>query len=117
MIAPGGTNYSFVSSRLPALKLDIYDGQDGAKQLREPNELDVGAITVANLNDTDSDRVRDDIDPIISKDPIPNRNEPKDGLDEVDLMKLVIHRPNVEGELGTLTLKFTQPGSTSTWVA
>lgn len=113
VITPGGTNYSFVSAKLPALEMKIYDGQNGPKSLRELNELDTGAFTVANLNDTDSDRVRDDLDPVVSKDAIPDRNDPKDGLDEVDLMKIVILKPNVEGNLGTLTLRFTQPGSTS----
>ncbi len=113
VIVPDGSNYSFVSAKLPALQLDIYDGQNGSKSVSELNELNVGAFTVANRNDTDSDRVRDDLDPVISKDPIPDRNDPKDGVDEVDTMKLVIIRPKVEGNIGEMTLKFTQPGSTS----
>ena len=76
------------------INLEIYNGQhkEGAKPVE--NESTVGAFTVANLNDTDGDGDTDDdgdVD-VVDKD---DTDVVKTGnnRDEVDLMKLVLHKP------------------------
>jgi hypothetical protein len=93
LVDPGGITYTFVNVTLPMLQMDVYDGQGGAQSIREQNELNVGAFTVANRNDTDSDYVRDDVDGVVKGTPIAGWNTPHDGVDEVDLMKVRIYKP------------------------
>jgi hypothetical protein len=66
------------------LQLSIYNGQGGV-WVPDQDEETIGAFTSANLNDTDGDSLRDDLD-----DEVFASNK---GRDEIDLMKLVLHRP------------------------
>lgn len=77
------------------LNLDIFDGQGSQTAISESEEETRGAFTVANLNDTNGDRTRDDVDD--------NGKATVRGRDEIDLMKLVLDKP--ESDLGgTVTL-------------
>lgn len=70
-----------------AVKIDltIYNGLDGlygGSEVKDSREVTKGAVTVANLNDTDGDNITDNIDNSVTATP--------QGRDEVDLMKLEI---------------------------
>lgn len=70
-----------------SVNLTIYNGQFGGA-VAEANEETVGAFTVANLNDTDGDGIQDLVDDVVLA-----NTQPITGVDEVDLMKLVVDRP------------------------
>ncbi len=111
LILPNGTNYSFMNASLASLNAEVYDGQGASKSVREIDESGVGAFTVANRNDTDSDYIPDSsavpfqegYDSIVSATPIPGRNDPHEGVDELDLIRIDIKRPNV-AVVGEMTL-------------
>jgi hypothetical protein len=71
--------------------LEIFNGQGGAA-VREENddEVNIGAFTVVNTNDTDGngeyDSAQTDVRPVW----------PAPGFEEIDLMRLRVHRPNVD---------------------
>lgn len=70
-----------------AVKIDlkIFNGLDGiygGSAVNDSREVTKGAVTVANLNDTDGDNITDNIDNSVTATP--------QGRDEVDLMKLEI---------------------------
>jgi hypothetical protein len=78
-----------VPVNLVAVNATIYHGQDGAA-VRGLMKM-VGAFTVANLNDSDSDGQRDAID----NDGVYSRAaDPPGALGEVDLMRFDIQKPN-----------------------
>ena len=88
----GGETTKYVSSQAEPVLLTIFNGQNG-RQVPHPQNLSVGAFTVANLNDTDGDAVEDNWDDIVDI-----ITPELAGKAEVDLMKLVIHRPeNYDG--------------------
>ncbi len=73
------------------------EGVSGGQEIPEADEETVGAVTVANLNDTDGDNTidRDDNDVSVGGGTT--------GRDEHDLMKLILKRP-VSGGGGKMTL-------------
>jgi hypothetical protein len=82
---------TFVS--LNVIDVSIYDGQGGTV-IREANERNIGAVTVANMNDTDADARVDYEDMEVRADPDNKLGYGKAyGTDEVDLMKVVVKRP------------------------
>jgi hypothetical protein len=94
---------------MPKLDMGIYDGQNGVKMLRERDDVTVGAVTVANMNDTDSDYSRDDQDDVVANNNTPS---PTYGTDEVDLMKLVVYRPSVNVLNGGVTVAYVGAADT-----
>ncbi len=85
--------------------LDIHNGfydwsigktYTGGQKLSSGNKYDKGAVTVANLNDTDGDGITDNIDPIVESSSV--------GRNEVDMIKLVI-RKKITDPVGPVTLK------------
>ena len=70
--------------------LQIFSGQAATDPISEEKEETEGAFTVANLNDTDSDEVIDNVDNEVKK----AANAEAGVEDEVDLMKLVVTGPN-----------------------
>lgn len=70
--------------------LTIYNGQNGAA-VSDLVEETVGAFTVANLNDTDGDGVADSGDSDVVA--FTDAQGKTRGVDEVDLMQLVVSRP------------------------
>jgi hypothetical protein len=96
MIATGRTTQVQVD-------LDIWNGQyaTGAQELDEVKEDNPGAFTVANLNDTDNNGHPDVEDTVVN-------GTPPNGRPEVDLMKLVLRKP--QPDLGdNVTLSVTGP--------
>lgn len=71
----------------PPIDLVIHNGQSGSAIAEGPDEEEIGAFTVANKNDTDGDGKVDNVD---NDGVIANAK----GRNEVDLMKLVIKKPN-----------------------
>ena len=67
------------------VNLTIYDGQNG-NAVPDAQDESRGAFTVANMNDTDGDGVRDNVD-------VNGVIATPFGKDEVDLMRLVLSRP------------------------
>jgi len=63
----------------PTCNLRIYDGQAPSTPVPDDKEVSRGAVTVANLNDTDGDGTKDSADGKVSG--------------EKDLLKLVIEKP------------------------
>lgn len=123
--SPGGTSLEqdvVVFTARPAdtdVNLIIYDGQSG-KEVPEADEDVTGAVTVANLNDTDADSTvsngnskRDFEDP---DGVVENRTgADKHGRNEVDLMKLQVKRP-VAYSPGTFAdLWLIPPGRVRLW--
>jgi hypothetical protein len=70
------------------VNLTIFDGQDGPEVIDEDGS---GAVTVANMNDTDADYIPDSADSNGVEET--RTGGDKEGEDEKDLMKLIIHRP------------------------
>lgn len=73
--------------RVFTLDVDIHNGQGGVL-VPEADEETIGSFTAANLNDTDGDGHPDYDDaynPVVANGSL--------GRDEIDLMKLVLHRP------------------------
>jgi len=84
---------AIITCALQALKhvvrLDIHnglDGRQGGAQLENAKKLSIGAVTAANLNDTDGDGKVDKDDDVVKAAAV----NPT-GTNEVDLMKLVIN--------------------------
>jgi len=71
------------------LKMEIYNGQGAANPVADKDRNSVGAFTVTNLNDTDVDGNPD----VGDNEVVRNPNNPA-SQDEVDLMKVVVFRPN-----------------------
>ena len=99
--------HDLVAGMVIEVDLDIHNGQDGLEAVREKDEEDVGAVTVANLNDTDGDGKKDKDDKTVKA----GAEHP--GQDEVDLMQLVVHKPNPDGG-GKVTLK-VKSGAVRLW--
>jgi hypothetical protein len=80
--------------------LTIYNGGKNGTAVADPDEFAIGAFTVANMNDTDGDGLVDyslnDTEVVAFTDAFGKVR----GEDEVDLMKLVVHRPGdlLDGE-------------------
>jgi Bacterial Ig domain len=91
--------------------LDIKNGQNSSRQLSFLEQKMVGAYTVANLNDTDGDGVIDALDDYVGWSEVPI--EP--GTPEVDLMKLVVNKPNDPNNQGQ-KVKLTVSGSAALWL-
>ncbi len=77
------------------VKLTIFDGQDGAEVIDEDGG---GAVTVANKNDTDFDNIIDNVDHTGGATGGNGVEETRTGADkhgrnEVDLMRLIVHKP------------------------
>jgi hypothetical protein len=86
--------------------LDIYNGQGGplAPETDQDadgieDEEDIGAFTVANLNDTNGDGFADNDD---NHRPVTANGSR--GRNEIDLMKLVLHKPKPDGLTGDVRL-------------
>jgi hypothetical protein len=94
--------------------LDIANGQGGAL-LDDDKEETPGAFTVANLNDTDNDGAgATPADPVTpDKDDNDVRGTPPNGRPEVDLMKLMIQKPQPDMG-GNVTLRVVS-GSVKLW--
>jgi len=84
------------------LDLTIHNGLEnasGGQEICDDDEFDDGAVTVANLNDTDGDEIKDidDTDVSVSgTNPI--------GRNEHDLMRLVLEEPQPEGIAGKVRI-------------
>ena len=89
----------------PRVNLRIHDGLKGSA-VPDPVEMTRGAFTVANLNDTDADGVKDSQDQSVLR-TVPNRGE-----DEKDLMELRVFIPATDRE-GSVTLDV--PPSVRLW--
>lgn len=77
------------------------EGYSGGQEISEEDEETLGALTVANLNDTDGDGTVDKDDNDVS---VTGQNPP--GRNEIDLMKLVVKKPDPDdGGNATLTVK------------
>ncbi len=103
------------SSSPSSVNLIIYNGLagcSGGQKISEEDEETIGAVTVANLNDTDGDGTengqidRDDQSVSISGDHPPGRNE-------VDLMQLVLKKPDPD-KGGNVTLRLVS-GNVKLW--
>jgi hypothetical protein len=93
------------------LRMDIYNGQAAASPVESKVRQTVGAFTVANLNDTDGDGFVDNQDSHVD----PQHSEPSGvGRREVDLMKLVIHKPN-DPNPGQNKVTLTIEGDAELW--
>lgn len=88
------TSFNFECAPPPPIDLDIYDGlmdwityesYSGGHYVVEELEESIGAITLANLNDTDGDEMVDNEDSSVKKLPT--------GRNEIDLMRLVVNKP------------------------
>ncbi|MBL9148862.1 MAG: hypothetical protein JNM94_09240 [Phycisphaerae bacterium] len=91
--------------------LTIYnglDGHSGGQAIAEAKEESDGAVTVANLNDTDGDGIVDQADDEVKAAAM----NPK-GIDEIDLMKLVVDKP-IGANGGAVTLERVG-GSCALW--
>ncbi|MCI0361579.1 MAG: hypothetical protein L0211_24100 [Planctomycetaceae bacterium] len=96
----------------PEVQLTIFDGQNATKAVPEVDEDITGAVTVANLNDTDADEISDWEDHTGGAAGGNGVEETRTGAnrhgrDEVDLMKLIVHKPIPYTE-GAVTLTVTQ---------
>src|SRR5262249_22215995 len=85
-------------------KIDIWDGQNGAKVT---DKVNVGAFTVANYNDTNGDWIVDSSQDVV-------KAVKGSGRDEVDLMKIVIHKPEKAKETDDVVLKVR--GDAAVWM-
>jgi hypothetical protein len=95
------------------LRMDIYNGQNATAPVQKMVRLDIGAFTVANLNDTDGDLTIDNQDLYVD----PYSSEPSGfGRREVDLMKLVIHKPN-DPNPGQNEVTITAVGDVTFWAS
>lgn len=76
------------------VNLDIYNGKNGAV-VKRIDENTKGAVTVANMNDTDADRRPDYEDiHVLETDGTPRQGSTiLPGRNEVDLMRLDLHKP------------------------
>ena len=108
------TSFNFCNLE-EACNLEIYNGSidwvsnsspSGVFPISRVKEYDLGAITVANINDTDGDGIIDNID---------NNGVIDDdlGRNEVDLMKLVIKKP-IPDNGGSATLSIVS-GNIKLW--
>jgi len=90
-----------------SISLEIYDGQNGMTPVPNAKESNIGAFTVPNRNDTDSDGVDDWSDYIVA---VGGPYLDAYGVDEQDLMKVIVKRPNDTPLLGNVTVVASQPG-------
>jgi hypothetical protein len=75
-------------------------GFSGGQAISEADEEQKGAVTVANLNDTDGDGTVDKDDDEVA---VTGANPP--GRDEIDLMKLILNKPDPDdGGAATLSV-------------
>lgn len=84
----GGLNYEEPCGCRGDVDLTIYNGlygRFGGQKIRDNNEEELGAVTIANLNDTDGDGLTDSEDDEVTESNI--------GRNEVDLMRLDIEAP------------------------
>lgn len=94
LFTSNGKGQATGTAKLVDVDLAIYDGQGGGKAIRGWDESKVGAVTVANMNDTDADGRADYEDMEVRSDPDNLLGNGKAyGVDEVDLMKVVVKRP------------------------
>lgn len=94
--------------------LEIHNGlqgQTGGQKVDDAKEASVGAVTVANLNDTDGDGTQD-----VNDDEVKAPNVNPKGIDEVDLMKLVVNKPLVN-DGGMVKLEKVGTGNFKVWTA
>jgi hypothetical protein len=70
--------------------LTIHHGQ-GGRPVPDIDEYDIGAFTVANINDTDGDGFTDAWDGVVQA--YTDTQGKQRGIDEVDLMRLIVKRP------------------------
>jgi hypothetical protein len=96
---------------LPRVNLTIYNGpranRMGGMPVNDADEETIGAFTVANLNDTDGDGIRDNVDDN-GIPPDPSKGEP-----EIDLIALDIDKP-VPDQGGMVDL-YTTPTMVRLW--
>jgi hypothetical protein len=111
LIGTGGWLYGLGKALLPALDFTIYDGQNSMNGFTPKAEGAIGAVTVFNNNDTDSDYTKDLTDPVVKA----GGPESHDGVNEVDLMKVVIKKPAVANLIAPVTVTATQAGKSNPW--
>jgi hypothetical protein len=107
-----GSGFDTATVQLPAVNLEIF-GQGAETSVRGENDEEekIGAFTVVNRNDTDGDGWPDHEDPWVSPAGGPGNQTPY-GIDEVDLMRLRVYRPNVPfDQQGTIRIDFTSANS------
>ncbi len=106
------------------LNIAIFDGQYGDRVPEDVEDTE-GAVTVANLNDTDADGIIDNVDDGaadgLSGGVVETRSE-QDllegqmlGRNEVDLMRLVIYKPKVYSDGDNIDLIINNPNRVKLW--
>jgi hypothetical protein len=97
LISSDGKAAASTTLDMSPLKMELFNGQNGPV-VREANRHDIGAFTVANMNDTDAfggpDHAQTNTGGIKSSNGGP-------GVNEMDLMQLRVHKPagwNVNGD-------------------
>ncbi|MCI0361548.1 MAG: hypothetical protein L0211_23945 [Planctomycetaceae bacterium] len=94
------------------LDLIIHDGQT-KKEVLPPDEDKTGAVTVANMNDTDADGHTDNTDPNGVEET--RTGADRHGRNEVDLMKLIIKKPDPYFPGTPVTVLVNAPAKAQLW--